>query len=240
MLCGWFAVPASGRNRDSLFCSENRFFSWLEIQAPNSQAVYADCPKLPLKLFSLATRWSLRAWPCVLQGCPLCSCQDSRCPSKASGLVRAIASCLQAVCRFPRCCGMDGHGTCCSSGVCVHTDASVLSGWFPYFSVLGFSLEAASILLNGSTPGNDVCSTGKVVCSHPAQGWFLYSSLVVSLVSTWWSTCPFGSLLGPLALTCDHCFSVSVFFFLISFFVFVWSIRNNLRHGLHPTGVVFP
>lgn len=55
------------------------------------------------------------------------------------------------------------------------------------FLCVGLFLEATSILLNASTPGNDAWSTGKVACLQPAQSWFLYSTLVVSLVFIRWN-----------------------------------------------------
>lgn len=153
----------------------------------------------------------MQVWPCVLQGCPLCSRQDSRCPSKASGLVCAVARCLQAVCRLPRCPCTGGTGsTLLIWGL--HTCRCTCTVRLVFLLLcVRLSREAVSVLLKASTHGNNARSTGKVACSQPAQSWLLYSSPVVSLVSTWWSSCPFGSLLGPLALRCDHCFSLWCF-----------------------------
>lgn len=54
----------------------------------------------------LATQCSLWVWSCVLQSCPLCSQQDLWCLSKASGVVGAMGSCLQAICKLTRSCCM--------------------------------------------------------------------------------------------------------------------------------------
>ena len=97
--------------------------------------------------------WRLRVWPCVLQGCRLCSQQDSRCPSKASGLVRAIASCLQAVCRLPRRCCMDGSWSMLLIWG-LHTYRCICTvRLVSLFLCVRLSLQAVSVLLNASTPG---------------------------------------------------------------------------------------
>lgn len=210
MLRGWFAVPASGRNRDSLLFSENRFFSWLDIRLQTLCYVYADSTKLPIKFHLLATQWSLWVWLCVLSSCPLCSQQDLWCLSKASRVVGAMGSCFQAVFKLPRTCCMDGAWSMLliwnlHMYRCIFTVSSV----YPCLCVV-LSRAASSTLLNAFTPGNNSWSSGKVACLYAAQSLYPYNSLVVSLVTTWWHTCPLRSLLGPLVLRCDHYISVWV------------------------------
>lgn len=171
-------------------------------------------------------------WPCVLQSCPPCSQQDSWCLSKASGVVGAMGSCLQVVCVLIR-------------SYCMHGSWIVLLIWSLHIYrcicavsliylclCVVFSLVALSIVLNAFTPQNNAWASGKVASLCAPQDWFPYHSPVVSLVSTWWNTHPPRSLLGPLVLRCDHYFSVWVF-------LFVWSIRKSLRHGLKATRVAF-
>lgn len=185
MLCGWIAVPASRRNRNSLLCSENRlFFFWLEIRHQTLCYVYADSTKLPTEFQLLATQQSVRVWPCVLQSCPLCSQQDSWCLSKASGVVGAMGSCLQAVCML-------------IGSYCMHGAWSMLLIWslliyrcictvsLIYLCPCVVSLAASSIVLNAFTFQNNAWASGKVASLYAAQSLFPYNIPVVSFVSTW-------------------------------------------------------
>lgn len=159
MLHGWFAVPASGRNRDSLLCSKNRFFSWLDIRLQTLCYVYADSTKLPTKSHLLATQWSVRAWPCVL---PSLQPAGLVVPWQGHGVVGAMGSCLQALCKLAR-------------GCCMHGARRILRFWnlhmyrcictvsliyLCFCAVL--SLAASSIVLNAFTPWNNAWASGKV------------------------------------------------------------------------------
>jgi len=186
-----------------------------------AQSCLQSCP---------ATGWSLRVWPCALQRCPLCSQQDSRHPTKAGGLVRAAARCLQAVCRLPKRCCMDGAWSMLLIwGLHTYRCISTLR-LVSLLRCVRLSFEAAPILLNASTAGND---------TWPTEKWPVHTLLrAVSFAAAWWLPLyPCDEALMLLGLFWAPWFSDVIIAFLCGIFFifrFVWSIRNNLRHGFSP------
>lgn len=196
--CALWAICSTSLWKEQRLTVMLRKQVFLLIRDPGSKltgCVYAECTKLLSKLQLLATHWSLRTWRRMLQGCPLCSQQDSRCPSKASGLVHAIASCLQAVCGLPSRWCMDGAwsvllvwGLYTYRCICTVRLASL-------FLCVRLSLEAASILLNASHPRLGMMS-------GPQEMWPVCTLLRAgSFRAAWWfSLYPHDEALALLGL----------------------------------------